>query len=87
MHHYPVPINGKDNEKWECLDSPLSVHKQQETYSSYTKTISPIVIWNQHKQLRLHTIKQKRERIMCSYEHFKSGAFISHPGGEDSSDT
>jgi hypothetical protein len=58
MHHYPVPINGKDNEKWECLDSPLSVHKQQETYSSYTKTIGPIVIWNQHKQLRLHTIKQ-----------------------------
>jgi hypothetical protein len=24
---------------------------------------------------------------MCSYEHFKYGAFISHPGGEDSSGT
>jgi hypothetical protein len=26
-------------------------------------------------------------RIMCSYEHFKSSVFISHPGGEGSSGT
>jgi hypothetical protein len=25
--------------------------------------------------------------FLCSYEHFKSGAFISHPSGEGSSDT
>jgi hypothetical protein len=25
--------------------------------------------------------------LLCSYEHFKSGAFISHPGGEGSSGT
>jgi hypothetical protein len=25
--------------------------------------------------------------LLCSYEHFKSGAFISHLGGEGSSDT
>jgi hypothetical protein len=27
------------------------------------------------------------ERIMCSYEHFKSGVFISHPGNEGNSGT
>jgi hypothetical protein len=25
--------------------------------------------------------------LLCSYEHFKSGAFISHPEGEGNSDT
>jgi hypothetical protein len=25
--------------------------------------------------------------LLCSYEHFKSGAFISHPRGEGSSGT
>jgi hypothetical protein len=25
--------------------------------------------------------------LLCSYEHFKSGAFISHPEGEGSSGT